>query len=554
MRAYIIFILILFIEMGTLYIIQNSLYYFMLMMIFIIADGVLAFILFNSITLSILSMPTFFAIYSIFFKLDFYETILLISYYAPYYFIISLFIFFLYSLVKRNFYDFLWDELRKNKISFSPLKLAISMIISILLYWYLYYNPFLLVGSILAGITLSLYGSNYELPLVTLSWIIFPYLVIPKNSITSKNGIIIGKIIGKLGKATAVDTVFLTSDPNYKWIRYNSMYYLDFSFSKNYNVIILGTSGVGKSTLAKKILNSLNVSYLVFDVHGEYEINNAKRIDASQITINPLSLFGRSPKERALEISLMLKSLFNLGNIQTMELTNLILEAYAEKGIDEDNQTSWSNTPPTFRDVLLLLEKKKKLATTTQDLSKYQSIEPYIQFLTSSIFSNSNIDLSNIFKENFIIDFSKVPTNEIKYIIIETLLKSIQSFMYISGISKLKKIIVIDEAPFILSKESGKNLIERLFAEGRKFGFGFILISQTSEYIKELINNSSYIFVFNLIDPKELDYASKLIGGYDSHIYSAIYETLQKLPRGLCVTRDLLRGDLYLLNLAYGDL
>ena len=121
--------------------------------------------------------------------------------------------------------------------------------------------------------------------------------------------------------------------------------------------------------------------------------------------------------------------------------------------------------------------------------------------------------------------------------------------MYISGISNLKKIIIIDEAPFILSKESGKQILERLFAEGRKFGFGFIIISQTSEYIKELLANTSYFFIFNLVEPKELDYASKLLGGSDTQLYAAIYETLQKLPRGYCVTRDLLRGEIYLLNL-----
>ncbi|BFI75229.1 hypothetical protein YN1HA_13270 [Sulfurisphaera ohwakuensis] len=519
------------------------------MALVVIINGIIAFILFNSILLSIISLPSFFSIYSIINRLNFYDTLLLISYYSEYYLVVTLVAFFIYSFVKRNFYDFLIDELKKVKFSFSPLKFVIGISLSLVLYWVLFFNPLFLLGSLLDSIIISFYGFYYELPLISFNWITLPYLIFPKTYRLSNNGVLIGKIIGKIGKGGSIDNAFYTSNSTYKWIRTDGIYYLDFSSSKNYNVIIIGTSGVGKSTLAKRIVKSLNVSYLVFDLHGEYEIQGAKKIDASKVTINPLSLFGRSPKERALEISLMIKSLFNLGNLQTIELTNLIIEAYAEKGIDENDSETWNLSPPTFRDILILLEKKKKLATTSQDIIKYQSIEPYIQFLSSSVFNNSNVNISEILENNIIIDFSKIPTNEIKYILIETLLKSIQNTMYISGISNLKKIIIIDEAPFILSKESGKQILERLFAEGRKFGFGFIIISQTSEYIKELLANTSYFFIFNLVEPKELDYASKLLGGSDTQLYATIYETLQKLPRGYCVTRDLLRGEIYLLNL-----
>ncbi|QIW23245.1 ATP-binding protein [Sulfolobus sp. S-194] len=552
MRSYIIFLSVLILETIILYFIditQNSLYSISITALVVIINGIMAFILFNSVLLSIISLPSFFSIYSIINRLNFYEMLLLISYYSEYYLIVTLVAFFIYSFVKRNFYDFLIDELKKVKFSFSLLKFIIGISLSLVLYWVLFFNPIFLVGSLLDSLAISLYGFYYELPLITFNWITLPYLIFPKTYKPPNKGVLIGKIIGKIGKGSSLDNAFYTSNSTYKWIRTDGIYYLDFNSSKNYNVIIIGTSGVGKSTLAKRIVNSLNVSYLVFDLHGEYEVQRAKKIDASKVTINPLSLFGRSPKERALEISLMVKSLFNLGNLQTIELTNLIIEAYAEKGIDENDSSTWNLSPPTFRDILILLEKKKKLATTSQDIIKYQSIEPYIQFLTSSIFNNSNVNISEILENNLIIDFSKIPTNEIKYILIETLLKSIQNTMYISGISNLKKIIIIDEAPFILSKESGKQILERLFAEGRKFGFGFIIISQTSEYIKELLANTSYFFIFNLVEPKELDYASKLFGGSDAQLYATIYETLQKLPRGYCVTRDLLRGEIYLLNL-----
>jgi len=549
-RSYIIFLIIISLEISILYVtnINYPLYAFILTTIIVALNGIISFILFNSILMSFICLPVFFVLYSIVFNQNFDQSVLTFIYYAPYYIIVSIFIYFIYSFIKRNFYDYLVDELRKTKIDFSPIKLGIGILISLLLYWFLFKNFLFFIGSFLATIVVSLYGFYYELPLIALNWIALPYLVTPKQK-TQENNLVIGKIVGRLGRGGVINSTFYTSDPVYKWIKYDGIYSLNFSESKNYNTVIIGTSGVGKSSLAKKIVKNLTVSYLIFDLHGEYNIDGAEKIDASSISINPLSLFGRSPKERALEVSMMLKSLFNLGNLQTIELVNLILEAYMEKGIDEIDKRTWDNPLPTLRDLILLIERKKKLANTSQDLIRYQSIEPYLQFLSSAVFSNSTVNVNDLLTRNMIIDFSRVPTNEIKYIIMETLLKSIQSYMYASGVSNLKKMIIIDEAPFVLSKESGKQLLERLLAEGRKFGFGFIIISQTTEYVKDVLANTNYYFIFNLIEPKELDYASRLVGGSDPHYYSVIYETLQKLPIGYCVTRDLLRGEVYLLQL-----
>ena len=550
MRSYILFLVAILLEISILYIVNTNypLYTVTLTAIIVALNGIASFILFDSILMSFICLPTFFVLYSVIFNQNFYQFSLTFIYYAPYYIIVSLFVYFIYSFIKRNFYDYLIDELKKTKINFSLTKLGIGFLISLFLYWFLFRNFLFLIGSFLDTIVISLYGFYYELPVVALNWITLPYLVIPKQKVHGNN-LVIGKIVGKLGRGGIINSSFYTSDTVYKWIKYEGNYSINFLESKNYNIVIIGTSGVGKSTLAKKIAKNLAVSYLIFDLHGEYNIDGAEKIDASSISINPLSLFGRSPKERALEVAMMLKSLFNLGSLQTIELVNLILEAYMEKGIDEIDKSTWDRPLPTLRDLLLLLEKRKKMASASQDLIRYQSIEPYLQFLSSAIFSNSTINVNDFFTRNVIMDFSKIPTNEIKYIAMETLLKSIQSYMYSSGISDLKKIIIIDEAPFILSKESGKQLLERSLAEGRKFGFGFIIISQNTEYVKELLANVNHYFIFNLIEPKDLDYASKLIGGSDPHYYSVIYETLQKLPKGYCVTRDLLRGEVYLLKL-----
>jgi hypothetical protein len=96
-------------------------------------------------------------------------------------------------------------------------------------------------------------------------------------------------------------------------------------------------------------------------------------------------------------------------------------------------------------------------------------------------------------------------------------------------------------------------LIERLLAEGRKFGFGFLLISQSVDYLKDVIPNAGLFYAFNIVEPGELEYISKFFGGSDLDMYYTLYETFPKLPRGVFVTRDLLGRFIYLVQFYEGD-
>ncbi|MEM0199872.1 MAG: ATP-binding protein, partial [Saccharolobus sp.] len=319
--------------------------------------------------------------------------------------------------------------------------------------------------------------------------------------------------------------------------------------AKNYNTVIIGTSGSGKSTLAKYIILESNVSYLIFDLHGEYFIENGKRIDMSKASINPLSLDGTSPRQRALEVAYMLRSIFKLGNLQTIDIFNIIMETYFEKGIDENDSKTWVNPSPNFYDVLIYLEKKKKVIDNSQDLSRISSIEPYIQFLANQILLGNNMDMKEIFEGNIILDFSRVATDELKYILIETILREFLNYLYKRGFSQLWKFVVIDEAPFVLSRETGLKIVERLFAEVRKFGSGIILISQISENLETILQNSAYIFIFNVIEPTELEYLSKLLGGSDREKITAVYEAIRSLDKAHIITIDGYNRDILLVKL-----
>ncbi|QGA54812.1 DUF87 domain-containing protein [Sulfolobus sp. E5-1-F] len=455
-----------------------------------------------------------------------------------YYAIATIIIGIILGISRRNFPDEILLNISRLKVNISKNKIiygGLFVVVSFLVFYEVLSSPFLLIGSI-ASFILTLFVSNdLVFPLITLSWFSFPFLFTQLATYSVKEkGIELGHIEGVL----APSLVNRISNTKYGWRKLSNLkFHLNFDESKNYNIVILGTSGSGKSTLAKSIIEKFSdISYLVFDLHGEYEVENAERIDISKNSLNPLSLNGASPRQRALEVAYMLRSIFKLGNLQTIDIFNIIMDTYAEKGIDENDESSWDLTPPTFRDVLLMIEKRKKLVENSQDLSRLSSIEPYIQFLSNQILSGNSLDMKKIFESNIILDFSKVATDELKYILIETILRDFRNYLYRRGISHLWKFLVIDEAPFILSKETGLEIVERLFAEVRKFGVGMILISQITENIENIFQNSSYIFIFNVVEPKELDYLSRALGGSDRDKYEAIYQAIRSLERGHVVT------------------
>lgn len=541
---HLIFSLLLLIEA---FLIKFYLYSFAILIpIIFFVDAIISVILFSSFLLSFIYLFSIITIFELLGLKLYLNYTSLASYLFSVFFSISILIF----LIRKKLDDSFLSQLMKSKISIRLTNVIVSIIflfISLVLNLILIHDTFILIGSLANSVSL-IFVQNIDIsPLALISWISFPYLLSQIGNITPKNGIYLGDVIAVL-KKSIINSSKINTNSSYKWVSTNSKFYLDLNSNKNYNIIILGTSGSGKSYLAKSIISRGKFSYLIFDIHGEYNITGAEVIKASKISINPLSLFGQSPRQRALEVSYMLKSIFNLGNLQTIELSNLLLEAYAEKGIYDDDENTWKNNPPTFRDVLLLMQRKKKIATSVQEISKIESLEPYISFLTSNTFLETSINIFDILQKNVIIDFSKITIPEVKYIIIETLLSSIQSYMYMLGQSLLRKIIVIDEAPFILSKESGEQLMERLFAESRKFGFGFILISQSVEYVKKLIPNTAYVLVLSMVEPNEMEYISKLLGGQDTELFKAIYNTLQRLDRGLIITRDILRDEIILVR------
>lgn len=330
-------------------------------------------------------------------------------------------------------------------------------------------------------------------------------------------------------------------------------YTLDVRRQVNPHILIVGGSGTGKSSLAKHLVKEFLATYgipsLIIDAHNEYidlaQSINGEVVYANEISINPLDLDGASPRERIVQVADTLQRVFRLGNLQRVTLEEILEEAYSRYGIEEDLPETWSKKVPTSTTLLRIIEERIGEAKNASERGRYESLKPYIRLLATSVFLETSIPLSKILNKPCVIALAKVPGDQIKAIVTEVLLRKIAHYMYLKGFSKsdlgVERYIVIDEAHRVIKKgSSGPSLVGRLIMESRKYGIGFIIITQQPLDLDEaIIANTAVKISFNISEPKNLDYIAKCISGYmQASRVDMIKQAIYYLPRGFSIVRD----------------
>ena len=297
------------------------------------------------------------------------------------------------------------------------------------------------------------------------------------------------------------------------------------------HIVIIGVSGTGKTTLVKHlVLESSRVygyRFLIIDPHGEYSdlavSVPCKVIDASKYSINPLVLENVSPRDRALQLSHVIASIFKLGFIQRKLLEEVIMKTYANKGITERPET-WSLEPPTLKD---LVKTCKELSELNPE---YLRVLPYLSLISESLGEGQPLSVGDLLQGNSIVDLSKVSSDFAKAILVETLL-----YMIINRMYRAKRIplqLVIDEIRHVMPRALGMELLSRIFMESRKFGFSTIVVSQDIKRIpKALLNNAGLRVIFALNEPESIKIAAGIIGGAIKTKSTCVSEALRSLKQ-----------------------
>ncbi|MET1160777.1 MAG: ATP-binding protein [Thermoprotei archaeon] len=301
----------------------------------------------------------------------------------------------------------------------------------------------------------------------------------------------------------------------------------------NKHIVIVGSSGSGKSLLAKHILleyySKFNTKFLVFDPHNEYKvlsknIPELQVIDASKLSLNPLELGRLGPRERAHQFSNIVMSLFRLGHLQRQAIEEITLETYKLFGIYPDAPSTWNNKPPTIHDVLGLCR------NLMQENELYRKIYPYLRILADNVFTHTTIRLSKMLSAPTVIALNNLRSDYVRILYVDTFLQKLIDMMYRREL-KEPMIIVLDEAYTLLSRDYSRHIASRLLAESRKYGLGLIFISQHPLSIPPpVIENAAIKISFNISEPRNLEYVSKLFSGiYHGERINAIKTALRSL-------------------------
>jgi len=287
----------------------------------------------------------------------------------------------------------------------------------------------------------------------------------------------------------------------------NSLILFDRFSLENANEVVFAKSGAGKSYFVKlELLRYLmqGVKGLIIDPENEYKF----LVDAvggsffnislsSPHHLNPFDL----PTPRADEDpeNVLRRQVINLVGLLRIMLGGLspeedaiidqaITETYAIKDITPESDFS-EIEPPLLSD----------LENVVRNMEGGQSLSRRLKKFTQGSYANffnkhSNIDMD----DNLVVFGTRSMENDLR----PTAMRMILQYIWNDVLSKMqKRILVIDEAWWIMQEEDGASFLFGLAKRGRKYWLGITTITQDvsdfmdSKYGPPIINNSSLQFL-----------------------------------------------------------
>jgi len=283
---------------------------------------------------------------------------------------------------------------------------------------------------------------------------------------------------------------------------------------RNGHMVILGTSGSGKTQTLKAIAHELpklfpDVKIIIADFHGDLSLPEevCYPLDAeSPYGLNPLKL-DLDPKGggcdlQAIAVAAILKKSLSMGTNQEGLAINVLTRCYEKCGIVQSDRLSWKKEPPTFADFQMELESRVEDGCKESEklLLKLAATFKY------GIFSKAQPSLDSQIIRFDLSALAKVPG--LSAIAAETLLKQLLDSHKLLGEIEGKvprSYVFLDEVKEI----KGSKTLTRITAEARKFGLGAVVASQRDADISdEVLANSSTKIVL-AVDQVEVNRVAK---------------------------------------------
>ncbi len=343
------------------------------------------------------------------------------------------------------------------------------------------------------------------------------------------------------------------------------------------HTFITGSTGSGKSTTIYKLLDELSkmkgtdpgrrTTFMVVEpAKGEYKNALAKnnkfniRVFGTNpnitkvLRINPFRF--RSDKIHIYEHLDKLTEIFNvcwpMYAAMPAVLKAAMENAYRSAGWNLlRSENEHGEIFPSFVDVAIEVEKYiNKSEYSEENKSNYKGslltrLESLTNGINSMIFTANDIEDSELFDQNVIVDLSRVGSTETKALIMGILILKLQEYRLATANgadSELRHITVLEEAHNLLKRTSteqssetanllGKSveMLANSIAEMRTFGEGFIIADQSPGLLDmSVIRNTNTKIIMRLPDFSDRELVGKAAGLNDDQI-----KELAKLPRGV---------------------
>lgn len=273
------------------------------------------------------------------------------------------------------------------------------------------------------------------------------------------------------------------------------------------HLAVLAMTGAGKSNAVSVIIDGLlkhNGCMLIFDMHSEYvdaEFENGK-VNVIPPMINP----------KHMEFSEILK----LANIKNAP----IQERYFRQAFFEANRSVMEGTAPSadfIENVAIILEQKHDAADNASEKNKIMDVLNKIEDLNLKYDRLLNTNAGDILKKIQIgkanvLDLGQVDENTAEVLVAHILRRALRSRKnYVKNHDRnalaFPVFFVVEEAHILAPQNrnpSSKTWITRVAREGRKFGLGLCLVSQSPKSVdSETLSQANNMIILRLVEPKD---------------------------------------------------
>ena len=295
----------------------------------------------------------------------------------------------------------------------------------------------------------------------------------------------------------------------------------------NPHLCVVGTTGSGKSYFVKTFITraslTIGASALILDWAGEYSdwVRSAGGcvVSFGKQGINLLDLAGGAPHARMSQVMDSLRILTDISSspAQCRLTEDAIEKAYVAAGFSMGRPATGKRKPPTLEAVQRILGRQaRKSADAAEAAHRIKNL----LLSSGGSFTTPTIPLSSLLSGLVCVDLHSLPTETLRSLAGLSILQFVKERMRASDYSPHalpRLFVVVDEAWKIAADE--RSDVVSIVREGRKYGFGLIVASQSPTDIhKSIFSNAGTMMLFRLTHASERDYVRSSLA------YSDFYE------------------------------